>query len=361
MVLGSYIGTTAPERSVDVLRARDAPRQRRPANEEMQPAAVTRRVLKDCAEHPFTIFPAASCLLAVAWTIVIAASPVSLMAAVVLGATSVISFAYNFVLKGPDRVRAKQAELMALRRQHDLYEVCRIGLECRRLGFDEGEKEAGELIVAYEKLAQYLESRESRSESFIQQAEDVYKQGGKTIHRALEMYKALKSVDVKTLRSELRSFKTKRSKLDDETAEAKTLDKQIAGHSRRLEQHQASTEELAELFAQVNEIEEALESTYLDLVQLGSRDPASYLSETGDAAHRLRSAVAARQRIDAKIRGVDEESKRAREKRQMYIRLAEQATGASEATGESSGFEAGIQRNAGRDADNSQIIDRETE
>jgi len=319
--------------SRDVLRARDAPPGTRPKRADLEPTVVAKRVLKDCAEHPATIFPLAGSALAVAWTFIIAASPASLLAAVGLAVVGAVSFVYNFVLKGKPRVERRQRELMDLRRQHDLYEVYRVGLECQDAGFDEGAKEAGELIIAYEKLAKFITSQEGASvASFNQQAEDVYKQGAQTIRKAFELYKALNSIDVKTLKRELKSWETRREKLEGTETEAKTLDKQIAGHKRRLEQFDERTEELAELFAAVNDIEEALETAYLDVVQMGNADPADYLSEDGGAANRLRNAVAARRRVEEKLRGVGEEAEAEKEKRNKYIRLAQRA--ASQEDGE---------------------------
>lgn len=322
----------ASQASRDILRARDAPPGAKPGLEDLKPAVVSKRVLKDCAEHPATIYPLVGSALAVAWTVIIAASPASLMVAVGLAVLGACSFVYNFVLKGKERVVSRQQELMALRRQHDLYAVYSFGLECQALGFEEGAKEAGELIIAYEKLARYLAGREGGSaETFARQAEEVYKQGGESIHHALELYKALNSVDVRTLKRELKTWQNRRDKLDDKAAEARTLDRQIEAHVRRLEQFDERTQELADLFATVNDVEEALETTYLDLVQIGN-NPSKMVSQTG-AADRLRNAVAARRRVDEKIRGVGEETEEAREKRNKYIQLARQAA-CSKAGGE---------------------------
>jgi hypothetical protein len=288
-------------------------------------------VLKDCAEHPLTVYPLAGTALAIAWTVIIAASPASLLVAFGCAAFSIVSFAYNYVLKGPDRVRARQQELMELRRQHDLYEVYRVGLECQRLGFEEGAKEAGELIVAYEKLAKYVGSKEgATAASFGLQAEDVYRQGAQTIRKAVELYNALTSIDVKLLKRELKSWKTRREKLEGTETEARTLDREIAGHEKRLKQFDDNTEKLAELFATVNDIEAALETTYLDLVQMGSADASTYLSADGGAAERLRSAVAARRRVEDRLRSAGEEDEAAKEKRNKYIQLAQKAAGTQE-------------------------------
>ncbi len=312
--------------SRDILRARDAPSEKRPGSEDLKPGVVSKRVLNDCATHPATIYPLTGTLLAVAWTLIIAASPASLMVAVGLAFLGACSFLYNYVLKGPERVVARQKELMALRRQHDLFEGYRVGLECQDLGFDEGAKEAGELIIAYEKLAQYLASKDAASaNSFAMQAEDAYKQGSQVIRKALDLYKALQAVDLKTLRKELKAWEAKRAKLDGTEPEAKTLDKQIAAHSRRLTQHDENTIDLAELFAQVDDIQAALETTYLDLVRMGNVDPGDYLSQDGGAADRMRNAVAARQRVQDKLRSAGEEEEEKRDKRNKYIRLAEAA------------------------------------
>ncbi|MDZ4837386.1 MAG: hypothetical protein SGJ27_26670 [Candidatus Melainabacteria bacterium] len=317
--------------SRDILRARDAPVEKRPGSEDLKPGVVTKRVLKDCASHATTIFPLTGTALAIAWTVMIAPSPASLMVAIGCTFIGACSFLYHYVLKGPERVVARQKELMALRRQHDLYEGYRVGLECQDVGFDEGAKEAGELIIAYEKLAKYLASKEAASAaSFALQAEDVYKQGSQTIRKALDLYKALQAVDVKTLKKELKTWQTKRAKLEGSEPEAKTLDKQISAHSRRLTQHDENTGDLAELFAQVDDIEAALETTYMDLVRMGNVDPATYLSQDGGAADRMRSAVAARQRVQDRLRSAGEEDEEKREKRNKYIQLAEAAQAQSQ-------------------------------
>ena len=86
--------------------SRDAPTQqpgKKPQAEDFTGAAVDKAILKETLEHPATIYPAAGSALAVAWTVMVAASPTSVAFALGCAFVGASAFIYNYVIKGPDR------------------------------------------------------------------------------------------------------------------------------------------------------------------------------------------------------------------------------------------------------------------
>ncbi len=316
------------KKAQEILRARDAPPGTRPTPADLAQATLVKQVRRECLAHPATIFTGTAALLALVWTVIIAASPVSI--AVMAGAlvVSACSFIYNFVMKGEDRIRERQRELIELQRKHDLYEVYRLGQVCLEKDFEEGAKEAAELIIAYEKLMKYLTEKGQAESLFALQSEDTYKQGCRILKQAVQLYNGLGEVDTKTLNRELKAWEGKLDKMEDkDSREAGSLKRQIESHKGRLDQHDKETVELGELFAQLNEIEAALETAHLDMIGMDNKDVLAYISKDGGAADRLRGAVEAKKRITSRLNGDDARAEQAAkdEVRNKYIRIAREA------------------------------------
>jgi hypothetical protein len=299
--------------------SRDAPTQqpgKKPQAEDFTGEAVSRAVLKETLEHPATIYPAAGSALAVAWTVMVAASPTSVAFALGCAFVGASAFIYNYVIKGPDRANAYIAKLRELRRSHSLIELEQFALECSRNGLVEGASGARSLKASYVHLTEYLASHKDgiAADRFTSLAEDTFQEGVSILQQALAIYKAVEVNDLSVLQKDMDRLKRQRSQLDPKSPMVKSVDIQIESTQRRIDLEIQQQNELAELFAQASEIEAALQSTYLELIDMQSHNQLGALNEEGGAATRLKSAVEVARRVERKLRGDDSESEAKREK-----------------------------------------------
>lgn len=292
----------------------------KPGLEELKGSSVGNKVLGECLSHPATIFPLVGAVLAVVWTVAIAATPISIGAIFGLTAIGAMAFIYNYVIDGERRARAHVQQLHEATRAYVHVELEAIADESREMGFAEGVKEAGELASDFGNLATYLSGKPG-VERFRLLAEDTFKEGVRILQQAVAIYRAIKSIDIEVLKRELESWRLERQPLDADSGKAKALDRQIDSHEQRVALYETRQDSLDELIARVNEIETALQTTYLELVELGNQDPASLLRDDGGASSRLKTAVESARRVEERLRG-DTSSDEA-ERRMKYIRRSE--------------------------------------
>jgi hypothetical protein len=202
---------------------------------------------------------------------------------------------------------------------HVHVELETIVTDSQNMGFAEGLKEAGELATDFGNLMAYLEDRPA-VERFRILAEATFIEGVRILQQAVAVYRAIVSIDVEVLKREVESWRLERAGLAAESGRAKALDRQIDSHDQRIALYDLRQDTLDELIARVNEIETALQTTYLELVELGNLDPTSLLRDDGGASSRLKTAVESARRVEARLRGRGENSEDEVAKRMKYIR-----------------------------------------
>ena len=294
-----------------------------PKPEDFTGAAVEKAVLKESLQHPATIYPLAASALALSWTLIVAPSPVSFGLMLGLAFTSASSFVYNFVVKGPERAQNYVNRLRELRRKCEVQSLDQLTTSFNRVGFGEGAKEAQELKAAYEQLANYLaqNSQLASVDRFSVLAEETLRQGVRTLQQALDVVTAMESVDVESLQAEVARWQRRLSKIDQDSTEFKTLKQQVDSHSKRVDLYNQSYEKLSQLIAESNEIETAMQTTYLELVDSGHQNLDDFLREDGSAVSRLNQAVEAAKKVEQSLKGDDEEQKA---RQQKYLELEAQ-------------------------------------
>ncbi len=267
--------------------------------------AIDNAVLKESLQHPATIYPLVGSALALGWTAIIAPTPVSLAVSFGLAFISGSAFVYNYILKGPERAQAYVAKLREARRAQALLRLDQIADRAETLGFPEASKEARELKAAYQDLARYLTEHKERvsADRFRVLAEDSLKQGIAVLERALLLCEAMESVNVNALWQEIEAWKRQQLNIDSNSPGFRMLGQQIDSHTQRINLYVKEKEKLTELVAESNNIESALQTTYLELVEMGDEGADQFLSEGGGAANRLRSAVEVAKRVEEKLRG----------------------------------------------------------
>ena len=291
-------------------------------DDDFNGASAAKKVRNECLTHPFTVFPLVGSLLATFWSVLFNADPISIgviIAGIVIG---VIGFAYNYIIDGERRVEVHMKKLLELVKEQVHIELDNLRQESEELGFAEGVKEAGELDADYTNLIGYLEKK-PQAKQFRILAERTFKEGVSILAQAVAVYRAAVSIDIDVLREEVETWQGEREGLDDSSARAKTLDRQIESHNRRIDVYDTRQELLDELIAQVDDIEGALQTTYLELVELGDQDATRLLRKDGGAAKRLESAVSAARRVEEKLRGGTSPEDAA--KRAEYVRLGQES------------------------------------
>jgi hypothetical protein len=289
------------------------PLDRKPTAEDFTPRAVQRAVLQETLQHPATLLPAALAAVAALWSAAIDLSPASLMAMLGCGFVSVGAWVINYVGRGDTLVEQRIQQLLALREAYERREVEDLALACREAGFLVGAKEAQELTAAYHKLHQVLGEQwagqgNAGRERFRVLAEETYRHGVAILQRALNLFRALQRIDVDTLERERQAWIGQRA----QEGASESLERNIEAHTKRLDRYRQREEELRALVAQLNELETALETTQLEVVDLVGHAAGEGLFESDAAAH-LERAVEAARRAEQRLRGFGDEDTRADE------------------------------------------------
>jgi hypothetical protein len=300
---------------------------RKPTAEDFTPRAVQRAVLQETLQHPATILPGALATVAALWSVAIDLSPASLVALLGCGFVSAAAWVVNYIGRGETFAEKHLQQLRALRMEYERREVEELVLDCDRMGFREGAKEARELTGAYKKLYDFLLHQQASGENasgerFRVLAEDTYRHGMSLLRKALNLFQALQRIDVDTLQRERDTWIRQQQR----HGASKNVERNIAAHTKRLERHRERTEEFHALITQMNELETALETAYLEVIDLVGPDAATRVLESG-AASRLETAIAAAHRVEQRLQGLDDADTRDDE---VYRKVGEQSN--SEAT-----------------------------
>jgi hypothetical protein len=281
---------------------------------------VYRAVLTDTLQHPATILPAAAAAIGGLYLGVISLDPAAF--AVTFGSALVAAGAwiYNYFIRGEALAEKHVESLRDKRHRLRLDQATTLAAEWAETGYREGIQQAQELGEAYRKLEAFLAQRfaERKGSGLDVQrlmvlAEDTYREGVAILRRGLDIYRALRQVDRDKLEGELEAWRAELAELGAKTSpnalektQAGSLETRIAAHERRLELHGAQTRSLAQLIAQSEELEAALESTYLEAADLATTDA---LFTRGHAAEELERAVTAARRVEQRLRAMNEPRK----------------------------------------------------
>ncbi len=146
------------------------------------------------------------------------------------------------------------------------------------------------------------------AERFRVLAEETYRHGVTILKRALNLFQALQQVDVNTLEQERLAWIQQRER----EGTAESLERNIEAHTKRLDRYHQREEELRALIAQLNELETALETAHLEVVDLVGQAVSGGPLASNAASH-LERAVEAARRVEQRLRGFGNEDARADE------------------------------------------------
>jgi len=273
----------------------------KPSAEDFTAAAVNRAVLARALVHPAMTYSLAGAILAVAWGVVFGWNEVTLLAMVGLGALSVGAAIWNIFIRGETVAAEYVKKLRAQRENFKHTEVAEIETACRQAGFDEGAKESADLAAAYEALSQFLAEQTERDRALTAQryallAEDTYFQGVAILRKALALFTALKSINVKMLEAEAAQWKKDAT----QSLNLETLQRRIAAHEKTIALCRQNEERLQAALTECNGLETELKSAHLELVDLFSGNPDQPLPSSG-AESRLQLAIEAARRVEDRL------------------------------------------------------------
>ena len=283
-----------------------------PGAEDFSRGAVNRAVLTETIQHPLTILPVAAAAVGAVYMGVLgpdAASFAATFAGMLLAGGAWI---FNYFIRG-EALAARHVQKLRERRETLRREELRsLEGEWAGVGHPEGERQARELRQAYQKLADFLASRLAgggglNAQRFTVLAEDTYREGVAILRQALEAYRALQRVDRGKLESELFEWRAELGELRRSEAgaadpvRAAGLDTRIAAHERRLRLIAGQEKSVEQLLAESETLEAALESAYLEAVDLQNPDK---IFTQGRAAEELERAVQAARRVEERLRSM---------------------------------------------------------
>lgn len=282
-----------------------------PKAEDFTPGAVNRAILAETLQHPMTIMPAAISAVGGLYIGLMELDPQAFAVTFLSGLVAAGAWVFNYFVRG-EKLAERHVERLRERRDGYQQERARsVEEEWAEVGHPDGEKQARELREAYERLDELLETRFARTQSPNLQrlrvlAEDTFQEGAAILRQALEAYRALGQVDHRHLERELFEWRAelgrlRRAPAAEREARQAALDTRIATHERRLELYYQQRKSVEELLAESEVLESALESTYLEAVDLGS---AEAIFTRGESASRLERAVAAARRVEERLRNL---------------------------------------------------------
>ncbi len=293
-----------------------------PGAEAFTREAIYRAVLKDTVQHPMTLLPAVASALGGLSMGLFGADPTTLAVTFggALAATGV--WVYNYFVRGEVLAKKRVEKLRTLREQRRHQQVADLEVDWQKAGLAEGVQQARELKEVYQKLEAFLSGRLEEAGGVVGSgaggfnvqrlmvlAEDTYREGVAILRAALATYQALQQVDHEKLRRELAGWQQELASVrqaSEETVRIESLETRIASHERRLQLFKERVESVDRLFAESEALESALETTYLEAVDLkGSED----LFARGQAVSSLERAVGAARRVEDRLRAMENPGK----------------------------------------------------
>ena len=289
--------------------------QHRPQEEDFSAGAVQKAIWGEVLQHPATLFPGALAILSTAYMGLISLDKTAFALALGGALASLGSVVFNYFFRGETLAQEHVAKLLLQRNQMKNQAFHEMEGHFRETDFENGLEAVRELHEAYVKLQSLLSEKQAQraakgSRRFVVLADDCYREGLKLLTEAGEYHGVLRGVDRDKLAREKRAWEAKVADLSLRAQGPGNLNAQLKAAQTRMETYQKRVElfdkrqaALESLLAQCELLESALESAYLEVVDLvGGR-----MSMTGsDPAEKLEMAVNAARRVEDRLRGMEE-------------------------------------------------------
>lgn len=271
--------------------------------------AIDKHILNETIQNPLTTFSAAMAVLAGLYMLAFGVNQPSLLLAIGAGFLSIGTFIFNYFIRGEKLAHEYVRAQLAKQRSNRENEIVAIFNEFKKIGAAEGEQAATELNQAYQKFKNFLQAHTAKGASMQTMrlqilAEETYFKGVDVLQNALAITIALREIDAKKLEREMEEWQKQRRQLQTENRELKALERRIELNQSRIASYRQRESALAELFAECEACEAALEEAYM---QFAGAEAAQVLPKPNvdDAIIRLETAVAAARRVETRLRNID--------------------------------------------------------
>ena len=280
-----------------------------PSQLDLSSGAIEKHILNETIQNPLTTFSAAVAVLAALYMLAFGVNQPSLLLAAVAGFLSLGTFIFNYFIRGEKLAQEYVRTQLAKQRAARENEIVAIFNEFKKLSAAEGEQAATELSQAYQKVKNFLQAHTAKGASMQTMrlqilAEETYFKGVDVLQNALAVARALREIDVKKLEREVQEWQKQRSQMQAENREPGALERRIELNQGRIASYRQRQSALAELFAECEACEAALEEAYM---QFAGAEAAQVLPKPNvdDAITRLETAVAAARRVETRLRNID--------------------------------------------------------
>lgn len=291
-----------------------------PTADDFRPENINKAVLSETFRHPATTAPLAVTA-ACAAGFLLTLNPFVLGGAIVTGFAGAASWVVNYFFRGETLAIRHRQRLMELREMHKRTEIESLYIDFSDR-FPEGGESVKELAEAYRKLYEYLRRRvdagNPSAERFLVMVDDTYEQGLRFLQKALHISQVLDNVDPDKLERDIRRWQkeiaTEKREIGEgtESAAIDALNTKIDSADKRLQRYHQREAQMHELLAKCEQLEGALESAYLDVVDLV--EGASFADS--NAASRLENAIKAARTVEERLQSMGSGN---HEEDQMYL------------------------------------------
>ncbi|CAM2064730.1 hypothetical protein SCOR_05115 [Sulfidibacter corallicola] len=281
----------------------------RESRDEWNAGKVARAVFWEAVQHPTTLYPAAVSVLCGVYMSAFGVSAGPIKGALAGAFASLGSWVFHYFVRGEKLAARMVQKQLAAREDRATKDFEAELARFASIGFAEGRQALLELREAFEKLDGYLRRQGANRDHgtivrFQMLAADCYREGQVLLRQARDIQTALVHVDAAKLVGEITSWERQLQRRTADDAAAGALRTRIESHRRRLEQVRQRQGAVAELLAEVEILEAALETAYLEVVDLvgGKFTPV----RTGEhTAASLENAVSAARRVEDRLRGLE--------------------------------------------------------
>jgi len=284
-----------------------------PDSKEFTAGAVRKAVWSEALQHPTTLLPAAASILSGAYMGLIGLDQTAFSVMLGAGLVSLASVVFHYLIRGDHYAEIHMKKLLARRNEAQNQAASDLEERCLAINFRDGAQQCRELNAAYRKLKDFLANSErpgSSAERFSAMADDCYKQAVGLLEAALRAYRVLREVDSPKLARE-RDDLEKQARImelaiekgnDYHQPRLDALRTRIGSYASRLDRHKERRIALDTLMAEYEVLEGALESTYLQVVDLVGSSPIPGITDPADT---LARAVDAARRVETRLRGIE--------------------------------------------------------
>lgn len=280
-----------------------------PPQLDLSSGAIEKHILNETLQNPLTTFSAALAVLAVLYMLAFGVNQPSLLLAAGAGFLSLGTFIFNYFIRGETLAQEYVRTQLEKQRTARENEIVAIYNEFKKLGDSEGEQAATELSQAYQKFKNFLQTHTAKDASMqairLQiLAEETYFKGVDVLQSVLDVTRALRAIDIKKLEREVQEWQQQRDQLQPENRELNAVARRIELNQSRIASYRQRHNALAELFAECEACEAALEEAYM---QFAGAEAAQILPKPNvdDAITRMETAVAAARRVESRLRNID--------------------------------------------------------